>query len=164
MGEFSVRSASIGDLGRIGEVYRLASLSNPGDRDPLLAHPEVLEFDPAALVDDRTVVAVDGAGHVVGFATLAGTGPTVELEDLFVDPEQMRQGVATRLIQTLAARAGAAGATAIEVTANDHAMAFYRSVGFAADGQRETMFGPAQHLLLELDGRADHGPDTSGSS
>ena len=37
-----VRAAEAGDLGALQRVFRRASLHNAGDREVLLAHPEVL--------------------------------------------------------------------------------------------------------------------------
>ena len=75
-------------------------------------------------------VAVD-EGVVVGFATITAGADAWELDDLFVAPAHMRRGFATALVRHLLAEADVA---AIEVTANPHAMAFYRSVGFVDDG------------------------------
>ena len=73
------------DLVAVTAVYRSASLSNAGDRDNMLAHPEYLIMGPEGLTEGRTHVAEED-GAVVGFATWAATDGVVELEDLFVDP------------------------------------------------------------------------------
>jgi GNAT superfamily N-acetyltransferase len=142
-----VRLARVDDLDALRETFRAASLSNAGDRDALLAHPELLVFPEDAVVEGRTRVAVDPDGTVVGFATVLPTGDAWELEDLFVDPAHMRRGVATALITHLL---GEADVDRIEVTANPHAMAFYRSVGFVDDGVAETRFGPAPRMRLSV--------------
>ena len=65
-----IRLGTSADLAAADNVYRRASLSNEGDRDNLLAHPEYLILGPAGLAEGRTHVAeVDGS--VVGFATWA---------------------------------------------------------------------------------------------
>ena len=46
----------------------------------------------------------------------------------------------------------AADVAAIAVTANPHAMEFYRSVGFVDDGAAETRFGPAPRMRLSVGG------------
>ena len=38
------------------------------------------------------------------------------------------------------------------MTANPHAMPFYRSVGFVDDGVAETRFGPAPRMRLSVGG------------
>src|ERR1700751_550519 len=45
------------DLSACSDVYRSASLSNAGDRDTLLAHPEYLVLGPGGLAEGRTYVA-----------------------------------------------------------------------------------------------------------
>src|SRR5437588_8340082 len=85
------------DLPAASDVYRSASLSNAGDRDILLAHPEYLVLGPEGLAEGRTYVAVED-GRVVGFASSAQAGGVVELEDLFVDPDWRRRGIAAALL------------------------------------------------------------------
>ncbi len=63
----------------------------------------------------------------------------------------MRRGAARALIADAVERAAAAGASAIGVVANEHAMAFYRAVGFEPDGEARTEFGPAARLRLPVD-------------
>ena len=145
-----IRLGTPSDLDRVTEVYRTASLSNPGDRDRLLAHPEYLVLEPDGLTEGRTHVAEEN-GSVVGFATWAETdGGSMELEDLFVDPPWMRRGIATALVSCIADVLRSRGADALEVTASPDALGFYRSVGFIDVGVDETSFGSAPHLQLRL--------------
>jgi hypothetical protein len=82
-----IRTAVPEDLRVLGDLYRRSSLSNEGDRDALLANPDVLQLADDNVVQGRTRVAVAAGGTIVGFATgLAREDATVELEDLFVDP------------------------------------------------------------------------------
>ena len=145
-----IRRAERDDLDTVREIFRSASLANEGDREALLAHPETLEFPEDAVADGRVRVAVDG-GAVVGFATFTPSADAWELDDLFVAPAHMRRGFATALVRHLLAEADVA---AIEVTANPHAMAFYRSVGFVDDGVAQTRFGPAPRMRLSVAGAA----------
>jgi GNAT superfamily N-acetyltransferase len=145
-----IRLGTPSDLDRVAEVYRSASLSNPGDRDRLLAHPEYLVLDPDGLTEGRTHVAEED-GSVVGFATWAEADRgRIELEDLFVDPKWMRRGIATALVGCIADALRARGADTIEVTASPDALGFYRSVGFIDVGVAQTSFGSAPHMRLSL--------------
>ena len=145
-----IRLGTPSDLDRVTEVYRDASLSNPGDRDRLLAHPEHLVLEPDGLAEGRTHVAEEN-GSVIGFATWAETdGGSMELEDLFVDPPWMRRGIATALVNCIADVLRSRGADTLEVTASPDALGFYRSVGFIDVGVAETSLGSAPHLQLRL--------------
>lgn len=137
------------DLPAASDVYRGASLFNAGDRDNLLAHPEYLILGPEGLAEGRTYVAEEG-GSVVGFATWIETADVVELEDLFVDPAWMRRGIAAALVEHIADVLRARGVERLEVTANPHAMGFYRAAGFVDCGVAETVFGTAPRMVLAI--------------
>jgi GNAT superfamily N-acetyltransferase len=145
-----IRTAVVADLPRLHPVYRRSSLSNEGDRVNLLAHDDLLEFPGEGIGGGRTRVALDAHGSIIGFSTFLVGGDTMELEDLFVDPPWMRQGVGKALVVDLVAIARAHSLTQLEVTANPHAMAFYESLGFVAGRDVETRFysAPRMHLAV----------------
>ena len=147
-----VRAAEAGDLAALQGVFRRASLSNAGDREVLLAHPEVLVWSGETIAGGRVRAAVED-GTVVGFATTVSIAGGLELEDLFVEPDRMRRGVGRRLVRDVLAAARAEGVGHVWVTANPHAMAFYTAVGFVPDGTAPTRFGPAPRLRLDVPGR-----------
>jgi len=144
-----IRLGTSADLPAARSVYRRASLSNAGDRDNLLAHPEYLILGQEGLAEGRTHVA-EQDGSVVGFATWAETAGIIELEDLFVDPGYMRRGIAAALVGRIAEVLRARGAQRLEVTANPHALGFYRAVGFIDCGIADTDFGAAPRMVLML--------------
>jgi GNAT superfamily N-acetyltransferase len=137
------------DLPAASEVYRSASLSNAGDRDNLLAHPEYLVLGPEGLVEGRTYVAEED-GFLVGFATWLEVGDVFELEDLFVDPGWRRRGIAAALVDRIAQVLRARGVQRLEVTANPHALGFYRAAGFIDCGAAGTVFGAAPRMVLPV--------------
>jgi GNAT superfamily N-acetyltransferase len=141
------------DLPACSGIYRRASLSNAGDRDNLLAHPEYLILGPEGLAEGRTYVAEEDVS-VVGFATWAWAvqaGGAVELEDLFVDPDWRRRGIATALVGGMVDVLRARGVRCLEVTANPHAEGFYNAAGFIDCGVAETAFGPSPRKRLTID-------------
>lgn len=146
-----IRTAEPADMPALSAVYRRSSLSNDGDRPGLLARPEYLEFSDLAVREGRTRVAVAG-GRLVGFATWLATADAgvIEVEDLFVDPGWMRQGIGTALILDLIEIAREAGARRAEVTGNRHALAFYQSAGFTVDHEIATTLGSGLRLHLDL--------------
>jgi GNAT superfamily N-acetyltransferase len=137
------------DLPAASGVYRSASLSNAGDRDNLLAHPEYLVLEPEGLAEGRTLVAEE-EGALVGFATWLEAGGIYELEDLFVDPGWRRRGIAAALVHRIAQVLRARGVERLEVTANPHAMGFYRAAGFIDCGVASTVLGTAPRMVLEI--------------
>ena len=144
-----IRLGTPADLAAASSVYRRASLSNAGDRDNLLAHPEFLILGPEGLAEGRTHVA-EQDGTVVGFATWAEADGPTDLEDLFVDPDYRRRGIASELVRRIAEVLRARGVQRLEVTANPHAMEFYRSAGFTDYGTADTDFGAAPRMVLML--------------
>jgi len=152
-----IRTAVEVDLPELQRVFRAAALSNAGDAPALLARPDYSLFTGDGIAEGRTRVAiavVDGRHHPVGFATLTpGPDGQPDLEDLFVDPRWRRQGIARQLIHDAARIARRAGLRTITVTGNQHALAFYRAVGFVEIGQAQTEHGTAPRLRLELTGQ-----------
>ena len=144
-----IRLGVLADLPAATEVYRSASLSNAGDRDNLLAHPEHLILRPEGLAEGRTYVAEED-GSLVGFATWIEADGTIELEDLFVHPGWMRRGIATALVKRVGGVLRARGVQRLEVTANPHALGFYNAAGFIDCGVAETDFGAAPRMMLAI--------------
>lgn len=139
----------IADLPMLEAIFRAASLGNAGDRAALLAHPEALVLDGANVAAGRTRVASPD-GVVVGFVTVVNEGTSGEVEDLFVAPASMRHGIATALVRDACERAAADGVDRLEVTANDHALAFYLACGFAETGLVRTAFGEGRRMCRPI--------------
>ena len=147
-----MRTATGADLAVLQDLYRRSSLNNENDRPVLLASPDALIWTGDHLAAGRTLVAEDADGRILGFATTVPFEEGLELEDLFVDPDVMRRGVATRLVRALIERGVAASVPWIEVTANPHAAAFYASVGFTEVGTVQTRFASAPRLRRSIVG------------
>jgi GNAT superfamily N-acetyltransferase len=149
-----VRDADDRDLPALRDVFRRSSWSNEADRPLLEQHPEFLEFSGEGIRDGRTRLAeVDG--RVVGFSSIVDGGSWWELEDLFVDPDWMGRGVGRALVVDLVERAGANGVVRVEVDANDHALDFYRRVGFV-EGERVALdHGTAVRMTLDVRSASD---------
>jgi len=145
----TVRDACPEDFPALQRIYRRASLSNPGDRAALIAHPEHLKLADDLISRGRTRVATLTDGTVIGFAGTTALAPGVlELDDLFVDPDWRRRGAAQRLVQHIAAEAASQHGTRIEVTANAHAMEFYLAAGFTGADPTRTPLGSGSRMHL----------------
>jgi GNAT superfamily N-acetyltransferase len=149
MASIIVREATLGDMPSLQAVFERASLSNEGDRAVLLAHPDVLVYSDEWVRRGDTRAATH-AGRVVGFVTAVLDSGSYEIEDLFVDPDFMRQGIGRALMADVVARARAANVRRVDVTGNGHALAFYFAVGFVRDGDAEVEFGRAHRLHLDI--------------
>ena len=120
-------------------------------RAQLAANPDAIEPPHQAIADGRVRVAADASGRLLGFSVvLPIRDGRCELDDLFVEPEWMRQGVGRLLVADLTARAAAAGASHVDVIANPNALAFYERLGFETTGQASTRFGEAPRMSREL--------------
>jgi predicted N-acetyltransferase YhbS len=150
MMHLSTRAATEDDVSVLRDIFRRSSLSNRDDRANLLAHPEALHWAGDGVAEGRTRVAVDQSGSILGFVTVVDVDGGQELEDLFVDPTAMRQGVATRLVRDAVLEATRSGVPWIDVTGNPHAAEFYASAGFVRIGEEQTLFGPAPRLRRDL--------------
>lgn len=121
-------------------------------RAQLAAYPDAIEPPHAAIAEGRVRVATDATGSIVGFyVVLPIEHDRCELDDLFVEPALMRQGVGRKLVRDLVDRARASGARHVDVIANPNALGFYTSVGFAVTGNASTRFGDAPRMSLDLE-------------
>lgn len=122
------------------------------DRANLAAHPDAIAPPHEAIGDGRVRVAVEPSGRLLGFSVvLPVSDGRCELDDLFVEPDVMRQGVGRLLVEDVAARAAAAGARFVDVIANENALGFYERVGFEIIGWAPTRFRAAPRMSRELE-------------
>ena len=146
-----LRDAVPDDHAALRSIFRRASLSNEGDRPLLLANPEHLVWrEPTGGDAFRVRVALTADAVTVAFATLVIRPGDAELVDLFVDPSFMRRGIGLALVGDAARLAGAAGCSALAVTANPHAAAFYAAAGFVGWETVKTPLGAGTLLRLRL--------------
>ncbi len=146
----NIRTAEPKDLTSLQTVYRLSSLSNDGDRDALLKHPEHLMFSAEPVYDGRTRLAEHPKNGVVGFATLERHEDAAELVDLFVTPESMRAGIGRALVNDAIAALAGDGIRSLWVTGNQHAIAFYDAMGFEVIETVATPLGSGIRMRLGI--------------
>jgi N-acetylglutamate synthase-like GNAT family acetyltransferase len=149
MSAITIRDAEPADVNGLSAIFRRSSLSVDADRAHLLAHPEALELADTAVTEGRTRAAVAG-GRLIGFASWLRDGEALELDDLFVDPDWMGQGVGLALVEDVVARARSLGLRRVQVVANPSALGFYARAGFVGRDETRTRFGPAVRMRLEL--------------
>jgi ribosomal protein S18 acetylase RimI-like enzyme len=144
-----IHTAKAADCAELADLHRRSSLVHEDTRELLLTRPDLFGVSPDAVHAGHVRVVIR-AGRIVAFATLLPKdGGTFELEDLFVDPVSMRQGLGRALIEDAVARGQVhGGVERIEVTANPNALAFYTAVGFVAEGKVDLEFGFGWRMSL----------------
>lgn len=139
--DLSIRRAAISEQKELEDLQLRASLTNAGDRDALLAHPDAIELPVAQLAAGGVFVA-EWKGTIVGFAAVEPRGDgESELDALFVEPNMRRRGIAPSLVAHCAEVARTRESVFLYVIGNPHAREFYAACGFNMIGTSETRFG-----------------------
>jgi GNAT superfamily N-acetyltransferase len=137
----SIRPARADEHTMLESLQWRASLSNPGDRDALLANPDAIALPIEQILEGCVFVAEDDGG-IVGFAAVMSRADGgAELDALFVEPHLWKRGIGRRLVDHVADVARANGTSFLHVVGNPHAEGFYLSCGFRVTGTVDTRFG-----------------------
>jgi GNAT superfamily N-acetyltransferase len=137
----SIRPARPDEQTQLEFLQRRASLSNPGDRDALLANPDAIAL-PIEQIAAGCVFVAERDGVVAGFAAVVPRPDGgAELDALFVEPHLWQRGIGRRLVDHIAEVARARAASVLHVIGNPHAEGFYISCGFCVTGTVDTRFG-----------------------
>jgi GNAT superfamily N-acetyltransferase len=148
MQDLLIRQAVASEQKDLEDLQLRASLTNAGDRDALLAHPDAIEL-PLAQITAGGVFVAEWDGTIVGFAAVEPRADgESELDALFVDPNMRRRGIARSLIGHCAEVARTRKSTTLCVIGNPHAKDFYTACGFNLTGTVETRFGTG--LLMRM--------------
>jgi GNAT superfamily N-acetyltransferase len=151
-----IRGAEPSERDALTELHRRSSSIWVEDRPFFEQHPEVFGVGAEAIVEQRVRVALDAQGRRLGFATICSRPDgACELEDLFVEPEAMRNGVGRALVEDAAACARRIGDGRMTVVAGERTLPFYEPLGFVVREHVQTQFAPA--LRLWRDRRAELG-------
>jgi N-acetylglutamate synthase-like GNAT family acetyltransferase len=141
MNRVAIRAAVAADQKALEALQWRASLNNPGDREALLANPEVIEL-PLHQIEGGHVFVAEVAGSIRGFAAiLPREDGNAELDALFVEPACWRQGIGRELVEYCCSAAKASGAAELHVVGNPHAEGFYNASGFKVRGTQQMRFG-----------------------
>ena len=143
-----IRRAAISERKELEDLQLRASLTNAGDRDALLAHPDAIEL-PAAQIAAGGVFVAESTGTIVGFAAVERRADGEnELDALFVEPNMRRRGIARSLVAHCAQVARTRESAFLYVIGNTHAREFYAACGFKVIGTSATRFGTG--LLMRM--------------
>jgi len=148
MQDLLIRRAAVSEQKELEDLQLRASLTNAGDRDALLAHPDAIEL-PVAQIAARCVFVAEWRGTIVGFAAVEPRADgESELDALFVDPDMRRRGIARLLVAHCAEVARRRESSFLYVVGNPHAREFYAACGFNLIGTTDTRFGTG--LLMRM--------------
>jgi N-acetylglutamate synthase-like GNAT family acetyltransferase len=137
-----IRRALISEQRKLEALQMRASLTNAGDRDALLAHPDAIEL-PLEQIAAGSVFVAERNGAIAGFAAiLSRADGDTELDALFVEPTMRRCGIGQSLVEHCSEAARLHGSAFLHVIGNPHARDFYVACGFGLTGTAETRFGP----------------------
>lgn len=141
MNGFLIRRAVVSERKELEALQLRASLTNVGDRDALLAHPDAIEV-PIKQIAAGAVFVSEQNNTIVGFAALLFRADgEAELDALFVEPNVRRCGVGRSLVDHCLQISRTQGFSALCVIGNPHAYDFYSACGFEVVGVTETRFG-----------------------
>ena len=88
-----------------------------------------LTVESKDIVAGRVLIAVDGNGQPLATASVLGEGETVELDQMFVDPSAMRQGLGRVMFMSAVRLARELGARRMTILADPNAAPFYERMG-----------------------------------
>ena len=143
-----IRGAVVSEQKELEDLQLRASLTNAGDREALLAHPDAIEL-PLAQIAAGGVFVAEWRGTIVGFAAVEPRADgESELDALFVDANMRRRGIARSLVAHCGEVARTRGSAFLYVVGNPHAREFYAACGFNLIGTSETRFGTG--LLMRM--------------
>jgi len=146
----SIRPARTDEQAALESLQRRASLSNPGDRDALLANPDAIALPIEQIVEGSVFIA-EHDGTVAGFAAvIQRPDGGAELDALFVEPHPWKHGIGRLLVDHIADIARMRAASFLHVIGNPQAEGFYISCGFRITGSVETRFGIALAMRKAL--------------
>jgi GNAT superfamily N-acetyltransferase len=149
MRDLDIRLAHPDDRLSLIELQRRASLVYEDTRQQLLDNPDVIDLDEEMLANNEVFVA-EIEGRIVGFATIiAHEGNDAEIEGLFVEPSQWRNGIGRALVHQIEREAAAWNASRLHVLANRNALGFYEALGFTVIGEQKTELGPVGLLMAK---------------
>lgn len=146
----AIRRARLSEKAALEALQTRASLANPEDREALIANPGAIEL-PAAQIEAGRVLVAHRGDVMLGFAAiLPRADGGVELDGLFVEPGNWRQGIGKMLVEECLLATKSAGSDALHVIGNPHARRFYESCDFEYAGKTATRFGEALRFRMTV--------------
>jgi len=146
-----IRPGREGDFERLREIALEAKAHWGYDRPLVEEWALAGDFEPESL-RSRLLYVAEAAGQPVGWAALIPRGEVGWLDDLWVEPAWIGQGLGRALFEHVAGEARQRGARRLEWEAEPNAIGFYERMGGAyVRDSEETEWGRVlQVLAVEL--------------
>ncbi|HSA79910.1 MAG TPA: GNAT family N-acetyltransferase [Geminicoccaceae bacterium] len=142
-------SRSSGTAGRAGPLIRRAIGDDAGRLSDLALRSKAVWGYDAAFMDacrveltisaesirQRLTFLFEDRGRLAGFYQLRLSGPSAEVAQFFIAPEEIRSGLGRRLWPHLERTARNAGANWLEVDSDPNAEGFYLAMGMERHGE-----------------------------
>lgn len=138
--------ASPADAGLLTEVALAAKRFWNYPESWIAEWTPLLTLTPQYIVDNE-VYALTRGQEIVGFYALAGQGPQLSLDHLWIVPAAIGKGYGRELMEHAVKRARQMGATAMEIEADPNAQGFYTRMGARKVGDRATEVQGQPRLL-----------------
>ena len=142
--EIIIRLARLDEREELEALQWRSSLALGEYNEQLLAEPDAIEL-PSAQIEGGAVIVAQQRDKIAGFAVVLIGDDEAELDGLFVEPDQWRQGIGEKLVAVSVHEARRRGLT-IMVIASPSARGFYEKCGFALEREEQTRFGPALRM------------------
>jgi GNAT superfamily N-acetyltransferase len=123
-----VRPAHPDEGGALREICIAAKAHWGYEREQVERWAAAGDFSPSGIESKKTFVA-DESGRPVGWASLIADPEVCVLDDMWVEPGRIEQGVGTLLFQHALDLARRAGARRLEWEAEPNAVGFYEKMG-----------------------------------
>lgn len=147
MSGVTLRRARPDEAGVLTELA-LAAKAHWGYDEAFMESVKVeLTFEPGTVARRHFVVA-ERDGSLVGFYSLDGTPPIGSLEDLWVTPSEIGNGLGRVLWEDAMAAAAAAGYEHLDIDAEPYAEGFYARMGAERIGESPSGSIPGRMLPL----------------
>lgn len=153
--EFQIRRATPNEADRLTALAHAAK-RHWGYPEKWIEHwREDLTISPEFVAHNEVFVAVID-GEIVGCCALALTGSLAELEHMWIEPRQMGHGVGRALFEHTTRRAAELGFSALELSADPNAEAFYERMGAERIGDVRSEIEGQPRVLPRMTVKLDH--------
>lgn len=132
-----IRKAQIIDAEKLSQIAFAAKSFWNYPKSWLNLWKEALTITPN-FIDNHEVYLAESDGKVSGFYALILDGEKVQLEHLWISPENIGSGIGKKLMADAIEKAKSFGASSMEIEAEPNALGFYQKQGAVKIGESKS--------------------------